>query len=451
MKKEIKVNSLDLTQGSIIRGILLFSGPLIVGNIFQQLYNTVDSVIAGNYIGKPALAAIGSSNSLINLIIGLFMGIATGAGVVIAQYYGAKNEEKMQWAVHTSIVLSIIGGIILTLVGVTMTPQILRWMGTPDSVMKEAVVYLRIFFLGSVFNIVYNMGAGILRGVGDSRRPLYYLCATSVANIILDLIFVICFEMGVAGAAIATIISQGISSVLVIVTLMKDKDIYTLCFRKLRLDKRMTMRILVMGVPTGIQTAVISLSNVIVQAYINSFGQDAIAGSSSYMKIDGFIVLPIMSFGMAAMTFTGQNIGAGKLERVKQGAVKTLLVGCVYCSVMSIVLLVFGREAMKIFSRDIAVIEYGYLMCKILAPFYVGITIAQVMGGVFRGAGKSLSTMLIMVGSMVGIRILWIQVMTKVYPSLDIVLWGYPVSWFFAVLGMVLYAWKGKWLVEQRG
>lgn len=348
MKKEIKVNSLDLTQGSIIRGILLFSGPLIVGNIFQQLYNTVDSVIAGNYIGKPALAAIGSSNSLINLIIGLFMGIATGAGVVIAQYYGAKNEEKMQWAVHTSIVLSIIGGIILTAVGVTMTPQILRWMGTPDGVMKEAVVYLRIFFLGSVFNIVYNMGAGILRGVGDSRRPLYYLCATSVANIILDLIFVICFEMGVAGAAIATIISQGISSVLVIGTLMKDKDIYTLCLRKLRLDKRMTRRILVMGVPTGIQTAVISLSNVIVQAYINSFGQDAIAGSSSYMKIDGFIVLPIMSFGMAAMTFTGQNIGAGKLERVKQGAVRTLLVGCIYCSVMSIVLLVFGREAMKI-------------------------------------------------------------------------------------------------------
>lgn len=206
-----------------------------------------------------------------------------------------------------------------------------------------------------------------------------------------------------------------------------------------------------MGVPTGIQTAVISLSNVIVQAYINSFGQDAIAGSSSYMKIDGFIVLPIMSFGMAAMTFTGQNIGAGKLERVKQGAVRTLLVGCIYCSVMSIVLLVFGREAMKIFSRDTAVIEYGYLMCKILAPFYVGITIAQVMGGVFRGAGKSLSTMLIMVGSMVGIRILWIQVMTKIYPTLDIVLWGYPVSWFFAVLGMIIYAWKGKWLVEQKG
>ena len=186
-----------------------------------------------------------------------------------------------------------------------------------------------------------------------------------------------------------------------------------------------------------------------MQAYINSFGQDAIAGSSSYMKIDGFIVLPIMSFGMAAMTFTGQNIGAGKLDRVKQGAVKTLLIGCGYCVIMSAVLLIFGRDALSIFSRDTAVIEYGYLMCKILAPFYVGITIAQVMGGVFRGAGKSMSTMLIMIGSMVGVRILWIQIMTKVYFTLDTVLWGYPVSWFFATMGMAIYAWKGKWLVKQ--
>lgn len=443
-----KKKNLDMTEGSVIKSILLFSIPLLIGNIFQQLYNTVDSVIAGNFIGKEALAAIGSSNSLINLLIGLFLGIASGAGVVISQYYGAKDEEKMQWAVHTSIAVSLIGGVLLTVLGVLLSPQILKWMGTPAEIMEQSVVYLRIFFCGSVFNIVYNMGAGILRGVGDSRRPLYYLCVTSVINVVLDLLFVIVFHMGISGAALATILSQGISAVLVVNALVKDRDIYTLHVKKIRIDVRMMKRILNIGIPTGIQSAIISLSNVIVQANINSFGQNAIAGCSSYMKIDGFVVLPIMSFGMAAMTFTGQNIGAGKTDRVKSGAVKTLLVGGIYCAVMSVVLFVFGSEALKIFSKDVEVNEAGYTMLMILVPFYICITIAQVLGGVFRGAGKSMATMVIMVGSMVGVRMIWVNVMIHIIPSLDTVLWGYPVSWIVAMLGVFLYAWKGKWLAK---
>ena len=383
-----KVKTLDMTQGGVVKAILLFSIPLLIGNIFQQLYNTADSVIAGNFISKQALAAIGSSNSLINLLIGLFLGIATGAGVIIAQYYGAKDKEKMQWAVHTSIAFSLIGGVILTVAGVLLSPQILKWMGTPDEIMEQSVVYLRIFFCGSVFNLLYNMGAGILRGVGDSKRPLYYLCITSVLNILLDLLFVIAFRMGVAGAALATILSQAFSAVLVIATLMRDRDIYTLDLKKIRIDAKMMKRILNMGIPSGIQSAIISLSNVVVQANINSFGSDAVAGCSSYMKIDGFVVLPIMSFGMAAMTYTGQNVGAGKRQRVKEGAVKTLLVGLAYCIIMTIVLLVFGKTALSIFTRDTSVNDVGYTMLTILAPFYVCITVAQVLGGVFRGAEK---------------------------------------------------------------
>lgn len=307
-----------MTEGKIIKGILLFSIPLLIGNLFQQLYNTVDSIIAGNFIGKEALAAVGSSNSLINLIVGLFMGIATGAGVVISQYYGARAEKGMQEAVHTSITISIIGGIVLTGVGVVLSPQILVAMGTPQEVMDKSITYLRIFFCGSVFNILYNMGAGILRGVGDSKRPLYYLCVSSVVNIILDIIFVVVFHMGVAGTAWATVISQVVSAFMVVRALMRDDDIYRLHLKKLGISRIMLKRVLMMGIPSGIQNAIISFSNVVVQANINSFGADAMAGCSSYMKIDGFVILPIMSFGMAAMTFTGQNVGAGKRERVKK-------------------------------------------------------------------------------------------------------------------------------------
>lgn len=312
--------------------------------------------------------------------------------------------------------------------------------------MEQSVIYLRIYFMGSLFNITYNMGAGILRGVGDSKRPLYYLCITSAVNILLDILFVVVLRMGVKGTAIATVISQIISAVLVVWTLCRDDDIYRMYFRKLRIDVRMMKRILAMGIPSGLQSAIISFSNVIVQSNINSFGANAMAGTSSYMKIDGFVILPIMSFGMAAMTFTGQNIGAGKFDRVKKGQHRTLLISEIYSILACSILLIFGKQLLTIFSSDPQVNANGHLMLKTVMPFYFLLAIAQVYTGVLRGAGRSMAAMLLMVGSMVGIRMLWVGIMTSIIPKLSTVLWGYPVSWSAAALGVIIYMWRVDWL-----
>lgn len=435
-----------MTEGSAWKNLLIFSIPLLVGNLFQQLYNTADSVVVGNYIGKEALAAVGSSNSLINLIVGLFMGIATGSGVIISKYYGAKDMQKMQWAVHTAIALSIIGGVALTVAGVILSPLILSLMGTPEEVMVNSVLYLRIFFCGSLFNLVYNMGAGILRGVGDSKRPLYFLCVASAVNIALDLLFVVGFGMGVEGVAYATIIAQAVSAALVLYTLMGDDDIYRLHYKRIKIDPRMMKRILGMGIPSGLQSAVVSFSNVIIQTNINSFGADAMAGCSSYMKIDGFAILPIMSFGMAAMTFTGQNIGAGEMKRVKKGLLGGLAISMVYTVLISGTLYLFGSHLLRVFSDDPEVNAYGLQMLRMLVPFYWSLSIAQLLTGVLRGAGKATAAMLLIVGSMVGMRMLWVQVMMQFIPTLETVLWGYPVSWIAAMIGTTIYMMKSNWL-----
>ena len=301
-----------MTEGVIWKQILAFSLPLLVGNLFQQLYNTVDSIVVGNYVSSQALAAVGTSNSLINLIIGMFLGISVGAGVIISQYYGAKNHRKLSWAVHTCIALSIIGGLGMIVLGVWLSPIILVWMNTPADVLADSTTYLRIYFCGSLFNIVYNMGSGILRAVGDSKRPLYYLIASSLTNVVLDLLFVLAFHWDVAGVAIATIISQGVSAVLVMWNLMRTKEPYRVEIKNIRIDKRMMKRVLMVGIPSGIQQSIISLSNVIVQSNINVYGSAAMAGFGSYSKVEGFIMLPLQTTCMSATTFTGQNIGAKK-------------------------------------------------------------------------------------------------------------------------------------------
>lgn len=435
-----------MTQGNIWRHILGFSIPLLIGNLFQQLYNTVDSIIVGRYVGRPALAAVNSSNSLINLMIGLFAGIATGAGVIIAQYYGGKKEQKLKWAVHTAVCISVIGGIFLSIVGFFTSGIVLKWMGTPDNVMPSSTLYLKIYFLGSVFNLVYNMGAGILRAVGDSKSPLYYLCVASVTNIVLDLVFVVVCGLGVAGVGLATIISQGVSAVLVMIKLMKSQGAYRICLKELKIDKIMAGRIITFGIPAGIQSSIVSLSNVVIQSNINSFGDIAMAGCGSYTKIDGFVLLPIMSFSMAVMTFVGQNIGAGERERVKKGIQITCLISGIYIAVACVVLLLFGKNLLQIFSKEIEVVQNGLLMLQILMPFYLLIGIVNILTGALRGAGKSLASMLLMVGNLCGVRMLWVFVMVPIIPQLSTVLWGYPVSWITAIITTLLYIWKGKWL-----
>ena len=441
-----KTKTIMMTEGVIWKQLLAFSMPLLMGNLFQQLYNTVDSVVVGNYIGSEALAAVGSSNSLINLIIGMFMGIATGAGVIISQYYGGKEEQKLHWAVHTCMALSIWGGIFLTVLGIAISPIILRWMGTPEEVMSNSVVYFRIFFGGSLFNLVYNMGAGILRAVGDSRRPLYYLCVSSVVNIVLDLVFVVVFHMGVAGVGYATVTAQFISAMLVMLALTRSNEAYRLELSKIKIDKRMMSRILKIGIPSGVQQSIISLSNVIVQANVNSFGAAAMAGFGSYCKIDGFVMLPLQSFCMAATTFTGQNVGARNIPRVKKGIFQGLVIGAVYTAVMSAVLFFQVDRVLRIFSSDPAVLDYGHRTMYLLLPFYMTMTVHNILMGSFRGAGKTMVSMLIGVGNMCILRMIYINLAVPFFPSYGAVMLCYPITWITTMLMDIVYCVKAKWL-----
>lgn len=446
MDRTHMTNSTLMTEGVIWKQLLAFSMPLLVGNLFQQLYNTVDSVVVGNYIGSEALAAVGSSNSLINLIIGMFMGIATGAGVIISQYYGGQEREKLHWAVHTCMALSILGGIILTVIGIAASPVILKWMGTPEEVMANSVIYFRIFFGGSLFNLVYNMGAGILRAVGDSKRPLYYLCVSSIVNIVLDLVFVVVFRMGVAGVGYATVIAQLISAILVMTALLRSNEDYRLELSKIRIDVRMMKRILSLGIPSGIQQSIISLSNVIVQANVNSFGAAAMAGFGAYCKIDGFVMLPLQSFCMAATTFTGQNVGAGNIPRVKKGIFQGMIIGAVYTVVMSAVLFFQVDRVLRIFSSDAAVIGYGHRTMYLLLPFYMTMTVHNILMGSFRGAGKTMVSMLIGVGNMCILRMVYINLLVPFFPSYGAVMLCYPITWITTMLMDIIYCIRAPWL-----
>lgn len=311
-------NSTIMTEGSIWKKILFFSIPLILGNLFQQLYNTVDSIIVGNYIGSEALAAVGSSGSLINLLIGFCIGASAGAGVVIAQFYGAQDKEGVRKAVHTTIAIAIAAGAILTIVGIVTTPLLLKAMGTPKEVFDQASIYLKVYFGGILFSVVYNMSAGILNAVGNSKRSLVYLMIAATSNIFLDLLFVVVFKMGIVGAAIATDISQLLSCIFIILFLVRSEDVYRVKLKDIRCYDNLLGKILKIGLPTGVQNIVISLSNVIVQSSVNSFGAVAMAGFAAYIKVDGFNILPVLSFSMAATTFVGQNVGAGRLDRVKK-------------------------------------------------------------------------------------------------------------------------------------
>ncbi len=451
METQQRRKTVLMTEGVIWKQLIAFAVPLLIGNLLQQLYNTVDSIVVGKFIGSGALAAVSSSNSLINLVIGMFLGIATGAGVMISQYYGARAETKMQQAVHTSMALCVIGGILLTIVGVGFSPFILRLMGTPEEVMVNSVIYFRIFFSGSLFNLTYNMASGILRAVGDSRRPLYYLCASSVINIILDITFVVVGGMGVEGVAIATVISQCISMVLCLRALAVSRDIYRLDFKKIALTRPMVKMILTQGLPAGFQHSIISLSNVIVQANINAYGAMAIAGFGSYLKIEGFAQLPMQSFCLAATTFTGQNIGAKEYGRVKRGVIENLIICFTYAGSICILLYLFIPTLMEIFTDEQEVIEYGVLTMHLIIPFYMMLPIHQVLMGTLRGAGKTFLAMIASVMNMCVLRMIYINLMVPHFPSYEAVMMCYPITWIGTVVMEVLFFWKAKWLPKEAG
>lgn len=447
--KKKKRNSMLMTEGVIWKQLISFSIPLLIGNLFQQLYNTVDSIVVGRFIGKEALAAVGSSSPVINLIIGMFMGIAVGAGVIISQYYGAKITDKISWAVHTSIALSIIGGLGLSVVGVASSPLILELMKTPETVLASSVLYFRIYFMGALFNLLYNMGAGVLQAVGDSKRPLKYLCVASVTNIVLDLLFVAVFGMNVDGVAYATIISQFVSAALVLRALMTTDDIYRLELKKIKIDKRMMKRILRLGIPSGIQQSIISFSNVIVQANVNVFGDVPMAGFGAYNKVDGFVILPTQSFCMAATTFTGQNIGACQFDRVKKGIRQGICICIAVSLIISAFLYLGGKNVLEIFSTDSGVIHYGQLTLFIMVPFYWVLSIHQILMGAMRGAGRSMQSMIISVGNMCVLRMIYISIVVPLSHSYEAVIWCYPITWVTTVLMDLIYMRRGKWLTSR--
>lgn len=435
-----------MTEGSIWKKILFFSIPLILGNLFQQLYNTVDSIIVGNYIGSEALAAVGSSGSLINLLIGFCIGASAGAGVVIAQFYGAQDREGVRKAVHTTIAIAIAAGAVLTVVGIVATPILLKAMGTPQEVFDQASIYLKVYFGGILFSVVYNMSAGILNAVGNSKRSLVYLMIAATSNIFLDLLFVVVLKMGIVGAAIATDISQLLSCIFIILFLVRSEDVYRVKLKDIRCYDNLLGKILKIGLPTGVQNIVISLSNVIVQSSVNSFGAVAMAGFAAYIKVDGFNILPVLSFSMAATTFVGQNVGAGRLDRVKKGMYVSVAMGIIYTVCTGILLLAFAPQVIGVFTQNGKVVEYGVYIMKFFCPFYWMLGILHILAGTIRGTGKTMQAMVVFLFSLCIFRVLWIWGAMSLSHKIGGVMLGYPLSWLVGLVMILIYVWKGNWM-----
>lgn len=435
-----------MTEGNIWKLLIIFSIPLILGNLLQQMYNTADSIIVGNFVGSNGLAAVGSGTALINLIIAFSQGAAVGAGVIVSQNLGARDKQKTKLAVHTAMCIAIILGVILSAIGVIFSRDLLVWMKTPKSVLKVSVLYLQIYCGGLIFNVIYNMATGILNAAGNSKRPLIYLAIASVTNIILDLVFIKALKWGVKGAAIATDISQALSCVLAVGYLLRVNSDYKLIVKELKIHGNTAKQIIRVGLPTAIQNMVISFSNVLVQSSVNSYGATAMAGYAAYLKIDGFNILPVLSISMAVTTFTGQNVGAKKPDRIKKGMWNALIMGVVYTVIIGVVILLTSHTVLGLFTKDNEVITYGQLAMKYFCPFYFLLGILNILAGTVRGAGKGVPPMLILLFSMCIFRILWIKIALPFYSTIDGVFILYPISWFVGMVLMVIYTKFGKWL-----
>ena len=435
-----------MTKGNIWKLLIIFSIPLILGNLLQQMYNTADSIIVGNFVGSNGLAAVGSGTALINLIIAFSQGAAVGAGVIVSQNLGARDKQKTKLAVHTAMCIAIILGVILSAIGVIFSRDLLIWMKTPKSVLKDSVLYLQIYCGGLIFNVIYNMATGILNAAGNSKRPLIYLAIASVTNIILDLVFIKALKWGVKGAAIATDISQALSCVLAVGYLLRVNSDYKLIVKELKIHGNTAKQIIRVGLPTAIQNMVISFSNVLVQSSVNSYGATAMAGYAAYLKIDGFNILPVLSISMAVTTFTGQNVGAKKPDRIKKGMWTALIMGVVYTVIIGVVILLTSHTVLGLFTKDNEVITYGQLAMKYFCPFYFLLGILNILAGTVRGAGKGVPPMLILLFSMCIFRILWIKIVLPFYSTIDGVFILYPISWFVGMVLMIIYTKFGKWL-----
>ncbi len=435
-----------MTSGSIGKRMMFFALPLLLGNLFQQLYNTVDSLIVGNFLGSSALAAVSSSGSLIFMLIGFLSGISAGAGVVISQYFGAEDVPNIQRAVHTTVAFGIAAGLLMTIVGILLSPQILAWMGTPESVMPESISYLQIYFSGSLGFVLYNVFVGILQAVGDSRHPLYYLMASSVINLVLDILFIGFFHTGVGGAALATVISQVFSAILCFVQLLRTKESYQLRLSSIRFDLPMLGRIIRIGLPSGVQNSIIAFANVVVQSYINAFGEMAMVGYGAYTKIEGFAFLPINSFTMAMTTFVGQNLGAGQTERTRKGARFGILVTVVMAELIGVIVMLFAPQLIAAFDSTPAVVQFGVEKARTAALFYCLLAYSHSVASVIRGAGKAVVSMLIMMTFWCVVRVAFLAVSIPFTHSVLMVYAVYPLTWALSSVAFFFYYRRANWL-----
>ena len=419
---------------------------MFIGNLFQQLYNVADSLVVGNFLGSDALAAVTSTGSLIFLLVGFFNGTAMGAGVIIARFFGAKDHENVKKAIHTDLAFGILCGAIMTLVGVIFAPQILTLMDTPEDVFVQSVLYIRIYFLGSIAVVLYNVCMGIMQAVGDSRHPLYYLIFSSVVNILLDLLFNGVFKLGVEYAALATIISQLLATLMCLWRLTGKSQTYRVELRKIGFDKGLLKQIVGIGLPSGLQNSIISIANVVIQANINAFGSAAMAGCGAYFKIEGFVFLPITCFSMALTTFIGQNLGAKQYDRAKKGAAFGIFCSITLAEVIGILVYFFMPRLILLFNAEADVVNYGILQAHTESLFYFLLAFSHTVAGIMRGAGKSTVPMFVMLGCWCIFRITYVTIITSIIPTIQVVFWAYPITWSLSSVVFLIYLLKADWI-----
>ena len=435
-----------LTEGPIWQKILLFALPILLGNIFQQFYNAFDSWTVGKFIGDTALAAVSSSSSLIHMFVGFFNGVAMGAGVIIARFYGARDYKNMRTVIHTDVAMGLAVGILLTVLGVSFSPVILRWMGTPEEVLPQSISYFRYYFCGALFTVMYNIFVGILHAVGDSKHPLYYLIFSTFVNIALDLLYVALKGLGVGAAAIATTVSQGISALLCCIRLLRVNEPYRLELRSIGFDFKSLKSIVHFGLPSGIQNSVIGIANLVVQTNINSFGAAAMAGCGAYSRIEGFAFLPITCFTMALSTFVGQNLGAHKYDRVKKGVVFGISCCCITAEIIGILAYTFAPQLVSFFNDTPDVVYYGTQHMRTISLFYCLLALSHCIASILRGAGKATVPMVTMLICWCLIRVSYITIAVRFVNQLTTVSRAYPITWTCSAIVFLIYFLKADWM-----
>ena len=439
----VPANVNSITEGVIWKQLLIFFFPILFGTFFQQLYNTADAVIVGRFVGKEALAAVGGSTAiLVNLLVGFFVGLSSGATVIISQFFGADNKQRVSEAVHTALAFAVVCGVIMMAFGLTCSETVLRMMGTPETILADSVAYIHIFFCGIIFNLIYNMGAGILRAIGDSKRPLYFLIASCVTNIVLDIVLVVCLKMGVRGAAIATITSQLVSAVLVICVLLRADGSYRLEWRKIRMSPFIVVRIIQIGFPAGLQSVMYSASNMILQSSVNALGTNTVAAWTAYSKIDSVFWMIISALGISITTFVGQNYGAGKIDRVKRGVYVCLGIAALITVSLSTILYFCGSYIYLLFTMDSVVIMLGTRVLRYLVPTFICYISIEIFSGALRGIGDCWVPMMMTALGVCALRVVWILFAVPLRHNIITVVTCYPLTWSVtSILFIIYYHW----------